>query len=136
MSPKTHQVFRGNFVIAVWLSIATLAYQFADNVRHAHQITARFGWSGKDLKIILAPAILGGMLLISWFRFWRDAEAGGGVAAGFFGAGFVLLLVVQLLLPQVGVDSSIYLDAYYAYLAISFLGYGLGARRDATASIQ
>jgi hypothetical protein len=68
-----------------------------------HQITARFGWSGKDLKIILAPAILGGMLLISWFRFWRDAKAGGGVAAGFFGAGVVLLLVVQLLLPQVGV---------------------------------
>ena len=136
MSPKTHQVLRGNFVIAVWLGIATQAYQFAYNVRHAYQITERFGWSGKDPKIILAPLILGGMLLASWFRFWRDVEAGGGVAAGFFGAGFVLLLVVQLLLPQVGVESSFGLDAYYAYLAISFLGYGLGARRYAPASIQ
>ena len=59
MSPKTHQVFRGNFVIAVWLSIATIAYQFADNVCHAHQIIARFGWSGKDLKILLAPEPFG-----------------------------------------------------------------------------
>jgi hypothetical protein len=50
---------------------------------------------------------------------FTTAKAGERVAAAFFGIGFVLKLIVQLLLPQVGVHTSSFLDAFYAYLAVS-----------------
>jgi hypothetical protein len=125
---KIRRLVRANFVVAVWLSIAYLAYQFANNVHRAHQIHEQYGWSGKDFKIILGPLIVASMLLFSWFRFWRSAAPGGGFAASLFGVGFIFQIIVLLLLPQVGVATSAYLVAYHTYVAVSYLSYGMRAR--------
>jgi hypothetical protein len=115
------RIVRANFVVAVWVCIIENAYAFGVAMTRYEQIRAHY--APFTARVVMAPLLIAFVELLLWFRFYRWNDRSARWAAAWAGAGFFLIVLIQLLRASIQIPISLPLIAFYTYFAISHLLY-------------
>jgi len=119
-------LLRINFVIAVWLCVASNLYELWGYTFQVQQLRAAFGpWLGR---VVMAPLLYAGAQIFLWFQFYRFGGRAARIAAACAGVALALVVIIQLLRVSIGIAISISWTWLYVYFAASHLAYALFGR--------
>ena len=114
---------RLNFLVAVWLCVASNLHQLWRFTSQVQQLNAAYGpWTPR---IVVAPLLLACAQLFLFFRFYRFGGAAARVAAACAGVVLGLIVLVQLLRASIDIPVSVSGTWLYTYFAASHLAYAL-----------